>query len=211
LRPLLFFGQTTLLVLLICFAFNVACAETPEYPASWPSLAPQAAGCPNLTGIFQNVDRALEHRRDLASWVRPRTETPPAFIERLQFDHSQDGLITITLHKKEAGVAGVRQWQQGNDFDCDGGWLVMPQPDFIYPGFRVKITAYIARTIDGHLVIKQMEVKQWNEENGGVASLWCRHFHSIAITIEADKKIASKNYASIPELLHSVGRSAGVG
>lgn len=129
-----------------------------SYPQNWPSIAPMTRACPDLSGIYGNVDLGSPSIH-LASWVLPNTTYPLDRIDRVQLNGPANGIVRIRLLRHPDIEVAVREWRNGVDFRCEQGWMVLTMPDlaqpmpFVIGSFRPRFT----RTVDSQLVAEVNE------------------------------------------------------
>lgn len=155
------------------------------YPTDWPSIAPMTQACPDLSGIYSNVDLG-PHAIHLASWALPNTTYPLERIDRVQLSGPAHGIVHVRLLKHPDVEVTAREWHDGVDFRCDQGWMALRLPGLAQPiplvigSFQPRFT----RTIDGQLVVEV------NERGAGVVLIMpflseYRHWHRYPLAVKA--------------------------
>jgi hypothetical protein len=133
-----------------------------DYPLDWVKPAPAASGCPNLGGRYLNQGHAPHVY--LASLALPPTSTPMNQIDIVELDGPRNGALTLRFFaprvqgRSEPPELGSRHWQQGEDFTCEDGWLVLSKTRVIPLGLFV--TSDIVRFAlagDRSLVVEKRE------------------------------------------------------
>ena len=154
-------------VLLTACAYPLA-VEHKDYPLDWAKPAPAANGCPDLGGRYLNQGRAPGP--PLARWALPQTSTPMEQIRAVELDGPREGVLSLRFFAPPAATdrngpleLGRRQWKQGEDFNCENGWLVLSKTKVVPLTFMVgNETARFTLAADRSLVVER------SEESGGV-------------------------------------------
>lgn len=155
-----------LLLLLAGCSYPIA-VEHKDYPLDWAKPAPAVSGCPDLGGRYRN--QGDTPGPFLASWALPRTATPMNQISIVELDGPREGALALRFFapvvqgRGEPAELGSRRWQQGEDFQCVDGWLVLSKTRLIPLGIYVSsdIVRFTVAT-DRSLVVEK------REEGGGV-------------------------------------------
>ena len=146
-----------LAALLVSLAPASVWAEDAAYPAQWSLLDLTAPGCPDVSGTFINADRQTERGRTLSSWIYPKLDVAITAIRRLRLEGPHENAITLTVLDKDDSVLTTHKWQQGKDFQCEQGKVVLSLPGTNVLLFTTTSTAYLMRAADESLVIEQIE------------------------------------------------------
>ena len=127
-----------------------------EYPAYWPNASLASSGCPDLSGLFDNQDLNEKKTIFLANWL---VDTPSALgnVHRVRIMGPKDGVLAISLLEEHGTQYFRREYRQGDDFECDGGWLERPQRTLKIIGVAQRHVARMARTVDGDLVVEHID------------------------------------------------------
>jgi hypothetical protein len=151
-----------LVLLLLTGCYTPVEVKRQDYPLDWAKPAPAASGCPTLGGRYLNQGQGPHHY--LASLVLPPTSTPMSQIDIVELDGPRNGALTLRFFappvqgRGEPPELGVRHWQQGEDFTCEDGWLVLSKTRVIPMGLFV--TSDIVRFAlagDRSLVVEKRE------------------------------------------------------
>jgi hypothetical protein len=148
-----------------------------NYPKDWPQISASPGTCPDLSGIYANFGRG-EPNILLANWVLPRTNYPLEQIDQVEFSGPSNEIVITRLIKTPAIDVAVRQWQQGVEYCCENGWLLLTRSNLAQaiPVFMGSFHARFARTVDGQLIAEV------NERGGGIVLVTpmisaYRHWH----------------------------------
>lgn len=160
-----FIGLAILLLTAGC-TYPIA-VEHKDYPLDWAKPMPTATGCPDLGGRFLNQGDAPGP--PLARWALPQTSTPMSQIHVVELAGPKDGTFSLRFFaplvegRSEPRDLGQRRWQQGEDFKCEDGWLVLSKTKLI--PLAVYVSSDVVRftlASDRSLVVEK------REEGGGV-------------------------------------------
>ena len=158
--------QGLAVVLLAGCAYPIS-VEHKDYPLDWPKPAPAASGCPDLTGRYRNQGDVK--MAPLARWAFPPTAKPMEQVDIVELDGPREGALTFRFFASagkdgtELQELGSRRWQQGEDFQCEDGWLVQSKTRFVPLTAFVTTDAFrFALAADRSLVVEK------REDGGGV-------------------------------------------
>lgn len=133
-----------------------------DYPLDWPKPVPAASGCPDLGGRYPNQGDAPHLY--FASLALPTTATPMSQIDVVELDGPRNGTLTLRFFappiqgRSELPELGVRRWQQGEDFTCEDGWLVLSKTRVIpLPAIVTSDVVRIALAADRSLLVERRE------------------------------------------------------
>lgn len=118
-------GRTVpvLLVLSLAGCNPAIHVDRQDYPADWPSPAVANDACPELTGRYHNQSEG-RFRAGLASLVVPDTADPLKRVQRVSFDSSEAGVLSVQISDGHGKTMLEQRWEEGRDYRCEEGWLI---------------------------------------------------------------------------------------
>ncbi len=134
-----------------------ASVEKQDYPAQWPALAPAAAGCPPLGGTYVNRGEGRVSRT-LSSWLIEGSTTAQAAVDHVRLDGPAQGQLTMRLLDGQGRALAVRSWQEGSQYRCADGMLVVDRPQGLaMVGMAMSMQTRLAPAVDGSLIVETRE------------------------------------------------------
>lgn len=134
-----------------------ASVEKQVYPAHWPALAPAAVGCPPLGGAYVNRGEG-QVSRTLASWLIEGSTTAQANVDHVRLDGPAQGTLTVRLLDGQGRALAVRSWQEGAQYHCADGMLVVDRPQGLaMVGMVMSMQTRLAPAVDGSLIVEARE------------------------------------------------------
>ncbi|MCW5659195.1 MAG: hypothetical protein KIT60_15945 [Burkholderiaceae bacterium] len=145
----------------VALAMGCVSVKTDEYPRYWPALQVSGAGCPGLTGSFDNRDVDEAQPVPLAKWLL-QTADSLQVVHRVQLTGPAAGVLLLRLLDDKGIALLQRELREGTDYECNGGWLERRQPELTLLGVVHRRVARLARTTRGDLVVEE------SDRGGGV-------------------------------------------
>ncbi len=133
-----------------------------DYPADWSAQLTAGAGCPELTGRYQNQGEG-RFAVGLAKQLMPDTADPLKQVQRVDFDGPDGGAVVVRLLDAQDVILLEQRWNEGPDFRCEDGWLIRQRGYFwATPVLTGTDSERFARDAHGDLLVQR------RTEAGGV-------------------------------------------
>jgi hypothetical protein len=145
------------LVAFVALVAGCVSVRRDEYPPYWPALQPAQAGCPGLTGSFDNRDLDESRPTLLAKWLL-QTADPLKQVHRVELAGPEAGALSVRFVDGNGEELLGRDLRDGEHFACRDGWLELRQPEVVFVGIVNRRIARFARNVRGDLVVQESDV-----------------------------------------------------
>lgn len=144
-------------ITIVLLAFLVAgCVNHEIKDYFGPELVFPESGCSSLSGVFDNKD-LNEAGAPLTRWLI-QTGNKLENVARVRFAGPNAGILKVSFIDTVGKEIYQRDFKEGDDYQCEDGWLDLQQPKFKLVGTSDDHIARMTRARDGSLVVQDREV-----------------------------------------------------